>query len=378
MTDSDRLLEAWIDGTIEPRDAETLRDLLHRDHSLRRRLVSTAWLEADLVRHFSAAAPERRRPAWPALRPVLRWGLPLAAAAMLLLAWLLVRPSAGPELLEGRIAGTVALDRMLVVEKSAILRLDDGTRLRAPAGARLLVRPAEAGDRQAVELDRGEVRCAVVSAPERFRVVTRLGEVVAVGTEFTVRLQEAGMEVQVHHGRVRVVHGGAAIEMATGAKRWFGDPERQLVVQGRSAGVSADRILTVRSGDGGRSVRIPIDPSCTVIIDGSEGRIEDLPKQVAVEVVVDAQGRGQHLEAFGSRYRGVIASCDPGVPSLTLAAHGEAPARTWRLSDRARVLRDGSPVSLGELHPGQAVRVTSSTDGSVLTVIEAESKTGTR
>lgn len=373
MSDADRLLEAWRDGALEPADAERLRDLLAADPALRRRLVETAWLDADLVRHLHAS--RARAPlAW---RP-LRWALPLAAAAALLVAaWLVLRAPAAPVLLDGRIAGELVVDRELVVEQAATLRLQDGTRVAAAAGARLVVRRPEAGRRQTVELAQGEVRCAVVAAPERFRVTTRVGEVTVLGTEFTVRAREGGMEVVVHHGRVRVAHEGATVELAAGARRAFGE-SRTLVVQGRKASY-ADGALTLRSGDGaGRTVRIPLAPDCAVLVDGLAAAPTAVPVEAMVEVTLDGQGRGQRVEAEGARVKGVLARIDPVARTIVIAARGESPERGWPLLPQARVLRQGAVIVPDDLQPGEPVQLVLSIDGSALLEVAAEGAHGRR
>lgn len=366
MNEADRLIEAWRDQTIEPDDAARLRDWLAADPALRRRLVATARLDADLVRHYAS-----RRARRPRLRLRLRWSLPLAAAAALLLAaWLVYRAPAELVLLDGRLAGELTVDRELVVEQAATLRLQDSTRLTAASGSRLVVRRPEQGRRQTVELTQGELRCAVVAAPERFRVATRVGEVTVLGTEFTVRAREGGMDVTVHHGRVRVAHADSNIELTTGERRSFGESERTLVVKGRP-GSFAENVLTLRSGDGGRSVRVPLAPGCTVLIDGREATAAELPAQAHLEVELDAQGRGLHIEAAGMTVKGTLARID-AARVVAIEPRGDAPERSWPLLPHARVLRGGAPIAITDLAPGTPVQLLLTIDGTAVVELAVE------
>ncbi len=81
--------------------------------------------------------------------------------------------------------------------------LDDGSQVRlAPRSA---IRVAYAGDGRHVDLLAGEAYFEAAPDPSRpFRVTARSAEVTVLGTGFDVRLGDAGAEVAVRHGRVRV------------------------------------------------------------------------------------------------------------------------------------------------------------------------------
>lgn len=100
----------------------------------------------------------------------------------------------------------------------AALRLADGSSLRLDAGSQ--VRLARAGPWFLVDLDRGAVYLDSGAGSQTVFVRTRLGNVRDIGTQFEVRLLEAGsaLRVRVREGEVRVAKGGAAYPAVAGVE----------------------------------------------------------------------------------------------------------------------------------------------------------------
>ncbi|MBL9200855.1 MAG: FecR domain-containing protein [Opitutaceae bacterium] len=130
-------------------------------------------------------APPRRRLHW--LAPVA-----LAAAAALVLGFLIWRPQGAPQ------------GQSLVAEADMARRiLEDGSAVELNPGAEVAV-AFDAKERR-VTLVRGEALFTVAKNPARPFVVRAAGvDVRAVGTAFSVRLDAAAVEVLVTEGRVAI------------------------------------------------------------------------------------------------------------------------------------------------------------------------------
>jgi transmembrane sensor len=92
--------------------------------------------------------------------------------------------------------------------------LNDGTRIRLGAGSRFHVEQAGAA-RQVWLEGRAEFNVAHDSS-RPFRVRTKAGELLDLGTRFVVRADGATMQVAVFEGRVAVSANGASVELTAG------------------------------------------------------------------------------------------------------------------------------------------------------------------
>jgi hypothetical protein len=96
----------------------------------------------------------------------------------------------------------------------------EGAELTVAANTQLTVSEDDAGEVQLV-LERGRVDCSVAPREDRapFRVWAADVQVQVVGTRFSVSREEAGVEVSVEHGTVRVLHAGDVTLVGAG-QRW--------------------------------------------------------------------------------------------------------------------------------------------------------------
>lgn len=196
--------------------------------------AEAAWSLADRASHFEGSAS--RAAAW--LRPPRRAFLAGAAAAAAAAAT--------------AVTGVVILTRpdryVTAVGEIRRLPLKDGSTASINTASELVV---DFGDRlRRVRLDKGEAWFQVAKDASRpFRVEVGRVRVQAIGTAFSVRKTDAGVEVRVTEGVVKVwVDGGPGpgVELTAGAKSVVRDDT------GASAPVSEpstiDRDLAWRSG----------------------------------------------------------------------------------------------------------------------------------
>lgn len=128
----------------------------------------------------------------------------LAAAVIVLVAWLVWRPSGespGTAAFAERATPTARMKPILPAKGER--RLEDGSVIQLNEDAAVSIRytPAE----RRVILERGEARFAVMKDPSRPFVVCAAGiDVCAVGTAFSVRVDPSSVEVLVTHGRVEL------------------------------------------------------------------------------------------------------------------------------------------------------------------------------
>jgi transmembrane sensor len=212
-------------GSGEERSAQAAGWILRRDRGLEEREHDEhlRWLAADprngeeearlhdawkRLDRLAEWGPEHSRGpnsdllAAPAGRRFLVWPASLAAAALVVWAFVAIGPRArSPVVADAVPAGPVAehYERRL---------LEDGSVVELNRGGLVTVR-FTAGERR-VELSRGEARFTVAKNPNRPFVVAVGGlGVRAVGTVFDVRLSDRSVEVLVTEGRVQVSREGA-------------------------------------------------------------------------------------------------------------------------------------------------------------------------
>lgn len=253
----DELLFKHLDGTLGEDEARPLSERLASDPQAARRLALFAADYANLrqalrVQEISrkaialaplAARPPAAHPA-PAVRAGFSWKFKAAAglaAAVVLavgLAFALRAPSAallsGRILVDGQPSTTLAVGKPIqAVGGSAVLRLEDGSRLELSEESTVRLTPPADGFRQWVALDEGEGRFQVVKGGGQFRVQTPIGHVTVLGTEFSVRVPRrheaarAELAVAVHEGRVQVDHNGRSIMLVAG-QTFTGDAAAQV------------------------------------------------------------------------------------------------------------------------------------------------------
>lgn len=187
------------------------------------RVAFETWCAAD-PRHFGAfvrlEAVDARLSRAGALQglvpaPPPRWQawLPYAAAASILVAllgaWAIWRaPVASVE------------NRMLATQIGEQYRaaLPDGSRVELNTASRVAVSFSRAA--RDLRLDAGEALFAVAHEPTRpFTVRTRLGDVRAVGTVFSVRT-DRGLDVMVEEGRVEILREGRVVARISAGERY--------------------------------------------------------------------------------------------------------------------------------------------------------------
>jgi len=162
----------------------------------------------------------------------------LAGAAAAVVAWL-----AAPQLMLHMRA-----DHITATGEQRTVMLDDGSSVRLAPGSAVRVSYAD-GSRN-VELLSGEAYFEVQRNPERpFNVRSRDAAVTVLGTGFDVRQGEAGIDVVVKHGRVRVGSAeGRPGSVVLGAGQWAHMPGHGRIVSGNGsaqlAGAWTERRVT--------------------------------------------------------------------------------------------------------------------------------------
>ncbi len=184
------------------------------------------------------APPLRRR-----LRAVLPWVLPLAAAAVLTLAFFVQPPDA-----TSHVAPAAPHLATASVPAAGTRVLDDGTTVELNRGAEITVQ-FTAGERR-VRLDRGEAHFFVTKDPARPFVVNAGGvDVRAVGTAFNVRLDAAAVEVLVTEGRVTVDRNSHEVTAAPEASPAPVLEARQRAVVSRATAAAPLEVATLTPGE---------------------------------------------------------------------------------------------------------------------------------
>lgn len=252
----DTLLEAYQSGTATPADVAELEKLLRGNPSLRSIFVEHSLLEAHLRKVFSHdgfannGTPALTAPTMPRRFPRAgRWGaIAIAAAVVVGLGvglWLVLGGRAAPanEVLSGQVAlrgATVSripdgVPFEVVGGQPAVIRLADGSRVEMAATSKGTIHGQRGAVQQIVELAKGRGKFAVVHGGGKFRVETPVGAVIALGTEFSVRLRPppkpanakaqkaVWLDVAVVTGAVQVDTKKSSYQLASGDHRLYDD-----------------------------------------------------------------------------------------------------------------------------------------------------------
>ncbi|MSQ96114.1 MAG: hypothetical protein EXR98_16385 [Gemmataceae bacterium] len=254
--DADRfemLLDRYQGGEATAEETAELEKLLRDEPTKRRRFVERVLLEVQLRKAFGSNLPMTRPVQTPA-RSLRRWFVPFAAMAATLLltvsaflAYQWSRPETlALELLAGNVTtGGQEAQRIAAGEwfevvgaSPAVLRLTDGSRAEFEPTSKALIQRDPGDARQAIELTQGGGKFQVVHGGGVFQVKTPVGNVTALGTAFSVKLQpqrkgkadakgKLAMNVLVTEGSVRVDAGGKSQILGAGKNRVFGDDGQQ-------------------------------------------------------------------------------------------------------------------------------------------------------
>jgi len=249
-------LDSYLSGTATPAEVAELERALQADAGLRRALVDRVLLDIHLhkvLAGMAAVAPVKTAP-----RFFRRATIGTLAAAILLgiglgLFGLFGRKSAPQapeelapaapvnEVVSGKIKIEGTTVEQLPQEKwfevagdaPAVLRLQDGSGVELTPATKARLHGAQ-GKRQAVELGQGTGKFKVTSGAGTFRVETGLGNVTALGTEFSVKLEPRGrgesrkarnrlvLSVSVSEGSVSVDADGKNTVLRAGDSKVFG------------------------------------------------------------------------------------------------------------------------------------------------------------
>lgn len=329
-TELDRLLDAYLDGTLSAEARAELNARLKHDAAARRDFVELLNLDSALEalaagEIVEATPPQKRR----VLTLPPRW---LAAAAGLALlglgtwVWQTTRPAHATVAEAAGVAGLVEGDRV----RGGWHRLEAGTlALVSARGARLVLEaPAEFRfeSAQRLRLKRGRLAADVPPAAHGFTVVTPTGEAIDLGTRFGIDVPASGnAEIHVFQGEViakpkdaggeHSLRGGDALALQGGAARElrsaaFIQPDE---MPGLRAGLAAGQRARAEQA----LAELRRDPALIALLD-FEG---DTPQEGRFRVV---QGRwpGSRAPEFtelGDHLK-LDAGGDRDWPQLTLAA----------------------------------------------------------
>jgi len=249
------LLDRYLLGEASTDELAELERRLRAERSLRRRLVDEMILEAQLHRALSAVADPSPPTARKADRVASRrrpWTIAAATVgfvAILVTVGFALRPGSDqvPQPAENVVASgsitsadgstkVLVFDRPLTVtgESPAVLQLTDGSHVELKSGTRLTI--SEGRDhRPAIAMTEGEGNFRVAKGGVPFVVTTPTGTITVLGTEFRVRLPNAGkggrratkLEVAVRSGSVRVDVGSKSYVLTAGEERRYGDDGEQ-------------------------------------------------------------------------------------------------------------------------------------------------------
>lgn len=268
---ADWLLRLHDDDSASTHEACTRWCGLHPDHARAwQRVQRLQALVAQLPPHWALPVLGRARGKGSSRRAAIkRIGLWLTLAPVGWLGWQLAAPTAHGQ----RERTAVGQRRRLLLADGSTVQLDTDTRLQVQLDSR----------QRQVQLMRGQI--LVNTAPDRhaparpFQVVTAHGQVRALGTRFTVRLDDRRTHVALYAGRLEIRAGQtAAWRLQAGEQAWFD-----------AAGAYA----------------------LTALDDGADAWLSGM-------LVADAQPLGEVVAALARHRRGVL-RCDPQVARLPVS-----------------------------------------------------------
>jgi ferric-dicitrate binding protein FerR (iron transport regulator) len=279
-------IQALLDGDLKPGEREALRDALLTDAEAAGELDQALRLEAALA---AAHLPEPDvegacRAIWRRVaaerRPFWLHALPLAAAAIAAVigvAAIWFRAATQPAHVAEGIAYSegVAVRRVHAgqtvtagPESPVVLDLPDGSVVKLLPRATVTIHGRRASADQAVELTEGKAEFSVTPRGRAFRVITSVGSVTVLGTEFSVAMNRNGTEggramdgravlamaVAVTVGSVQVDVGGRTYTLSAGQTQVFAE-------EGGKGDVRAPKPPRVRESErGGESAAQPVAP----------------------------------------------------------------------------------------------------------------------
>jgi hypothetical protein len=180
------------------------------------------------------------------------------------------------------------------VDSRAVLSLADGSRMELAPDSAVVVHGRQGRVRQTVELLQGEAGFAVSRGHERFRVITHVGSVTVLGTEFNVGIQRVAekgkengmngrmvmaMAVAVTMGSVRVQVGNQSVVLSAGQSQVFaeegGKGPQTKQIRGTVASVSGQTLnLNVGQGKEGQATEVTqsvtLDASTSILVESDE------------------------------------------------------------------------------------------------------------
>ncbi len=243
----DLLLSLYLNGEAASDEAAELERMLCSDSSKRRRLVDACLLEVQLHKVFGAILPADQEfiPPVKRSRRTRVWISALAATIFLAVGVVAlfrsgIKPTeergsevvAGQVRINGASVPTIPAGRSFEVigDVPAIIRLADGSRAELEPATKAAIQSRAGEDRQLVELAQGGGAFQVTHGGGKFRVETPVGAVIALGTEFTVKLRqrakkkpEVSMTVAVTSGTVQVETKGNRYTLTAGKSRVYSD-----------------------------------------------------------------------------------------------------------------------------------------------------------
>jgi ferric-dicitrate binding protein FerR (iron transport regulator) len=252
-----------LDGDLGAEDRDRLLEAVARDPAAAREFDAELRLEALLVAAYRPEPDEERvveairvRAMTRRLRTFRLWmaaaaGLAVLAAGALVLATRqpgVAKVEGGLVLVSGLPVSHVRSGETMSTGSGtgAVVRLAEGSCLAMAPDSVATVRGRSGEARQVVELRQGQCGFSVKAGPRRFAVITKVGRVTVLGTEFDVRLlpdwQRKGedqvnakvamaMAVAVTVGSVQVEVGGKTYTLSAGAQQVFAEESGGGAVQ---------------------------------------------------------------------------------------------------------------------------------------------------
>lgn len=286
----------------------------------------------------------------------------------------------------------------VIGELPGMLRLADGSEIDLAPGSTAVLPTRKSGRRRSVVLHegRGTFRVEQNRNDDEFQVVTQLGCVTALGTEFSVELQpspfsgetavknkySAMLVVAVLSGVVQVEFEGKNYVLGGGESRVFaqeagrGTPGDKA--HGAIAEISKNKISLRTRGE---AVVYDLAPDVIVTIDGRPGKVEELSVGMVAALECKAgQGPVVSITVQGPTIGGEVKSIDAEKQTITIVSsrRGATGEQTLPIGTGAVVTVDGQPGKLSDLQPGMAVALRLTMDRKTVAAITRSKGKGAR